>query len=218
MPKISLMMKTKITVVRHGETEWNKALKLQGHQNSELTNNGIEQAKKLAETIRLRKFDNLISSDLGRAVHTAQIINKHMNLEIAKDISLRERAFGVMEGFTKTESQQNNPEIYEAYMQDKIDYVVPNGESHRQFYERVITGFQNIAEKYNNRHILVVAHGGVLDCVMRRIFNLELGTERSYIIPNTSVNTFTINNNEWLLEEWGNIEHLKMADVMDEIN
>jgi 2,3-bisphosphoglycerate-dependent phosphoglycerate mutase len=212
------MGKTRITIVRHGETEWNKSMQLQGHQDSPLTTNGLEQAELLAETINKRQFELIITSDLGRAKKTASILNKHMQLKVVEDKSLRERAFGVMEGMKREIAQEKYPELWQAYITRNKDFTVAQGESLVQFNERVIESLNNIANSFIGKHILIIAHGGILDCILRKIFNVELDEKRSFIIPNTSVNTFTIEENSWILEEWGNVEHLNSAEVLDEIN
>ncbi len=213
------MKETKITIIRHGETEWNKLMQLQGHQDSPLTVRGIEQAEQLAETIKNRQFDILISSDLGRAKHTARIINKYLQLKTIEDKSLRERAFGIMEGLTREEVKLNFKEVFDAYMNRDYNYPIPCGESLQFFFDRVIEGISTIAKAYKGKNVLLVAHGGVLDCIIRKIFNIELHVERSFSIYNTSVNTISVKGTEWVLEEWGNIEHLKKTEVavIDEI-
>jgi probable phosphoglycerate mutase len=209
---------TKITIVRHGETEWNKTMQLQGHKDSPLTEKGLVQAEMLAETIKSRKFDILITSDLGRAIHTAQIINKNLKLNITIDRNLRERAFGIMEGLTREEINLKYKDVLEGYMQRVASYEIPEGESLIQFNNRIVEAFQQIARTYKNKSVLMVAHGGVLDCVIRKIFNMELNTDRPFSIFNTSVNTITIDGDRWILEEWGNTEHLQQQSVLNEIN
>jgi broad specificity phosphatase PhoE len=97
------MNKTKITLVRHGETEWNVAMRLQGTKNSPLTENGIKQAELVAEALSQQKFHRLISSDLDRALKTAAILNIYHHLQIEEEPALRERNFGIMEGLTRDE-------------------------------------------------------------------------------------------------------------------
>lgn len=215
--KISFMSITKITIVRHGETEWNKAIRLQGHQDSSLTQKGIEQAEQLAETIHLREFDLLISSDLGRVKHTTRIINKHLNLKVIENKNLRERAFGVMEGRSLDYIESNFPDVHKAYMTRDAEFPIPEGESLVQFNQRIVNCINTIAKDYSGKSILVIAHGGVLDCVFRKICGIDLGSTRIFSVYNTSVNSILINNGEWKLEEWGNIEHLNNAEVLDEI-
>jgi probable phosphoglycerate mutase len=212
------MKGTKITIVRHGETVWNKTMQLQGHKDSPLTELGISQAELLAETIKSRKFDILISSDLGRAIHTAQIINKNLKLNIIIDRNLRERAFGIMEGLTREEISVKHKDIYEGYIKRMDTFEIPEGENLVEFNARIIEAFQHLTRTYKNKSILMVAHGGVLDCILRKIFNLELSPDRPFSLFNTSVNTITIDDNRWILEEWGNTEHLMHAAALNEFN
>jgi probable phosphoglycerate mutase len=209
---------TRITIVRHGETEWNKSMQLQGHTDSPLTEIGLKQAEQLAETIKNRDFNLLISSDLNRALQTAKIINRHLMLNIELNKELRERAFGIMEGLTRKEVEIKYKDTFQAYMTRKADFNIRNGESLIVFSNRVINAINEIIKKHHNKNILIVSHGGVLDCIIRYIFKIDLDAERMFTIYNTSVNTITIDNGKWFLEEWGNIEHLKKIKSLNEFN
>ncbi|NLE01703.1 MAG: histidine phosphatase family protein [Fibrobacter sp.] len=91
---------TNLYSVRHGETEWNRAGIQQGHLNSPLTANGIKQARSLAKGLSGRGIEVIISSDLGRASQTADIIAKDLNLPLNTDNRLRERNLGILQGMT----------------------------------------------------------------------------------------------------------------------
>ena len=203
------MGRTKITMVRHGETDWNIAMRLQGMQNSELTKKGIEQAKQAAEALRNKNFDKIISSDLKRAMETAEIINKLQDVPLEKNVSIRERNFGIMEGLTREEIMDRFPETYQGYMQRKDTYPVPEGESLVDFYARVTTGMQQIVRENEGKHLLIITHGGVLDCMMRMIFDYPLSAPRRFSIYNASVNEFSVNEGQWQLDSWGIIEFQK---------
>jgi 2,3-bisphosphoglycerate-dependent phosphoglycerate mutase len=208
---------TRLTIVRHGETEWNKTLQLQGHGDSALTQTGIEQAVLVAESLKTRKFDVLISSDLGRAIHTAQIINRSLKLSLIVERNLRERSFGIMEGLTRDDIKDKYKDIFDAYITRVVNFEIPEGESLVEFNNRVIEALHSIARNYKNKSVLIVAHGGVLDCVIRHIFSINLDDPRCFSLFNTSVNTIYIDNNLWSLEEWGNIEHLHKIAVLNEM-
>ncbi|MBN1182085.1 MAG: histidine phosphatase family protein [Bacteroidales bacterium] len=212
------MAGVRITIVRHGETVWNKSFQLQGHQDSPLTESGIKQAELLSGTINSRNFDCIVSSDLPRAIKTAEILNKNLKLDITYNSGLRERAFGVMEGLKREVIKEKYPEVYNAYMQRDAEFQIPNGESLVQFNARVIQTFDELNKKYKHKHILVIAHGGVLDCVIRHIFRLKPDDLRCFSVYNTSVNTIKIENSVWILEEWGNMEHMQGAKVLNEFN
>ncbi|HBH48196.1 MAG TPA: histidine phosphatase family protein [Bacteroidales bacterium] len=209
---------TKITIVRHGETKWNVAMKLQGHQDSALTKNGIRQAEQVSHALKDRRFDVIYSSDLNRALKTAQTINTHFNLEIKSDPNLRERAFGVMEGLTREEIAEKYPDLFHIYMHRNSIEPVPGGESLIEFSERVIKAIETIVSVNSEKEILVVAHGGVLDCIIRKIFNMQPHERRSFTLQNSSINKISIENGKWILQEWGNIDHLNSNSVLNEIN
>lgn len=87
-----------IYFVRHGETEWNKKEILQGHKDSPSTIKGINNAEKLGKILRDKKIEIIYSSDLGRCVQTAEIINRWLKVKIIKTKELRERNFGDLNG------------------------------------------------------------------------------------------------------------------------
>lgn len=211
------MERTSITLVRHGETEWNVLRRLQGRQNSELTPYGLEQAELTAEALKNRNFDILYTSDLKRALVTAEIINRYHNLEVKVDSTLSERNFGVMEGLTREVLQDKFPEVYSGYMARKEDYQIPGGESLIEYTEKVRQSLQNIIRKYKGKRILIITHGGVLDCIMRIIFNYPMSAPRSFSIYNASINRISVKDDEWFLEVWGDISHQKSKSLNLEI-
>lgn len=211
------MALTRLTLVRHGETEWNVTMQLQGHRDSSLTKLGRKQVEATAELLKGRKFDCLYSSDLRRALRTAEIVNQYHQLEIQLESGLRERMFGIMESLTRNQLKQRYPETYEGYMNRVPDFPIPNGESLTDFNNRAISTLQTIAEQNQEKNILLITHGGILDCVIRHIFNMTLDSPRVYRLYNASVNTFVIQNNRWVMEEWGvisNKENLKPKDEL----
>lgn len=211
------MDKTRITIVRHGETEWNVTLQLQGHQDSGLTVLGKKQVAATAEIIKGRSFDVLVSSDLRRAVKTAEVINQYHHLELNLHEGLRERNFGIMEGLTRNQVMERYPETHDKYMRRDPDYLVPNGESLVQFYERIVNTIEEIGKQYQGKNILLVAHGGVLDCIIRRVFDMKLDAARKYRLYNGSVNTIVLQNGMWIMEEWGVISREAELKPKDEL-
>ena len=207
------MAKTSITVVRHGETDWNVSRQLQGRQNSKLTANGLKQAQLTAEALKGIAFDALYTSDLKRALETTEIINQYHNLEIQIDKSLAERNFGVMEGLTSEELKEKYPEIYSNYLARKEDFQIPGGESLISFMDRVKQSLENIIRVHEGRHILIITHGGVLDCIIRTLFDYPLSAPRRFSIYNASINRISVTDGEWFLEEWGNISHQKARSL-----
>lgn len=202
-------MNTDITIIRHGETEWNVSMRLQGSGNSALTARGIQQAELTAKALKNHKFKALISSDQQRALQTAEIINRFHGLPIIREPGIRERNFGIMEGLTREEILEKYPEVHAGYMKRRETYQIPEGESLVQFFQRVKNVLQGIVDTYREKQILVVTHGGILDCIMRLTFNIPLGASRNFSIHNAAINHFLVSSEKWFLQEWGNTNHLR---------
>ncbi|WP_045027873.1 histidine phosphatase family protein [Draconibacterium sediminis] len=210
-------MATEITIIRHGETVWNRQKRIQGQRNSKLSENGITQAELVAEALGKREFDVLISSDLQRAVETANIINKQLVLPHEYNANLRERSFGIFEGKNFAEIEEKYPEEYRRYKERDPGFVVPGGESIEQMYKRVISEIEAIALKFKDQKVLIVAHGLVLEMMMYKTFNLKLDEPRAFSINNSSISSFYIEGDNWFLKEWGVIEHLVSLNVLNEL-
>ncbi len=140
-----------IYFVRHGQTEWNKLGKLQGHKDIELNDEGRKQAQIVKEKLSGVKFDKVFSSPLKRAKETAQII---CNKEVVVDNRLIERFNGELEGKLKAE------------IKTFPDFNDPNEtrfgiETLNSFKGRINDFLDEITKKYKNQNVLVVTHAGV---------------------------------------------------------
>src|SRR5918999_6281569 len=126
------MNRTQLIIVRHGQTQWNLKLVRQGHLDSPLTERGIAQAKALGERLARETFTALYSSDLGRALQTAQMIAAATGHKIVTDARLRERHLGIFQGLNGDEIRAKYPEEYRLHRTVGPDYGIPDGESVRQ--------------------------------------------------------------------------------------
>lgn len=209
-------MDTMLFAVRHGETEWNLIEKQQGHLDSPLTDNGVRQARMLAEGLGGKGIEVLYSSDLGRAMQTAEIIADKLSLDIHTDVRLRERHLGAMQTLTKKEFAAKFPEDAARFESGDPDYVLPGGESVRDRYERCIECAEELAKKEAGKKILVVGHGGVLNSFFYRALNIALDEPRRFSLFNASINSFCISDGEWRLDTWGEIAHLGDVRALDD--
>lgn len=156
-------------IVRHGETDWNVERRLQGHSGLGLNEKGREQAKGSARFFKNFDFDAIYSSDLARALDTAQIIAAERELEIKLSKLLRERKFGPTEGLNRQEIDARN-DLKEAV--DKHLALPPKKRWHKKAFEdqeseheavtRVLIKLRAIAASHLGKNILVVSHGGVM--------------------------------------------------------
>lgn len=206
-----------VFLVRHGETLWNLQGRMQGFSDSPLTDVGIAQAAALAESLKNHSFSIIYSSDLSRAAQTAEQVALRQGKQVFLDTRLREKNLGIFQGLTQSEIAQQFPQEYTLYKTNKADYVVPQGESGKQFFDRTISFFKELPEKHvSGSCILVVAHGGVLTNFFKYTQGIPLETPRHFTILNTSLNVFSYKENHWLLERWGDLSHLSYLRSLDD--
>jgi len=207
-------MRTTIIAVRHGETEWNKIERQQGHLNSGLTELGKQQARAMGGSLRSYSIGCFYASDLGRAVETAEIIAGIIGLKYESDVRLRERNLGILQGLTTTESEEKYPQVIEQLKKRDPEYRIPNGESMRERYERHIGCAESLAGRHPGQTLLIVGHGGVLMSFIQKALSIPLGARRTYSLYNGSLNLFSISDvQEWNLEVWGEAAHLRSAGL-----
>ena len=207
---------TELIVVRHGETVWNEIGKQQGWVDTELSELGRTQAQAIADALAGVHFDALYSSDLGRAMQTAEILAAELGLEILTDARLRERNLGIMQGLTMAEFEQKHPEQYAQFRGGDPNYVIPDGESIRQRHERNIICAEELARHHVGQRLLIVAHGGVLNSLFRRATGQDIASPRHFSLFNASINAFAITDGRWRLNRWGDTHHLKDLETKDD--
>lgn len=207
---------TILFAVRHGETEWNLVGKQQGHLDSALTETGIKQAHSLASGLSGKDIHVLYSSDLGRAVQTAEIIAAGLGLEVNIEARLRERHLGSMQGLTKNEFRARFPQEFAAFDSGDPDYEFPGGESARQRYEHSIACCVELAARHPGGRVLMVAHGGVLNSLFYHALGIALTEPRRFSLFNAAINNFSVSGDRWRLNTWGDTSHLQGITTLDD--
>jgi probable phosphoglycerate mutase len=175
-------------IVRHGQTNWNILGKTQGHGNSDLTPKGENQALELSKAIKEYPIDYIYSSDLGRAVQTAEIIGSTIGVDIIQTPSLREMGFGDWEGLLIEEIKKDHAKTYETWRNQPHLANIPNGETLHIIKDRVDAFIKELNEKYDNKHILLVSHSVTVRVMLLSFLNS--GVENIYRIKqdNTALN------------------------------
>lgn len=204
-------MSARLVVVRHGETHWNVAARIQGHGDSPLTPAGEAQAAAIGGRLAGERFDRLVSSDLGRALQTARAIAARTGHAVVTDARFRERNYGVAEGLTYGEIGERYPEIFSRVRDTDPDYAVPGGESRRQLFERVRDAFEALARAAEGERVAVVCHGGVLAALYRHVHGIPVGAAHAIPIPNASYNALAFEGGRWTVEAWADTAHLPAA-------
>jgi len=199
---------TRICIIRHGETGWNAEKRIQGHTDIPLSETGRAQALAMAFNAAHHRFNAIYSSDLKRAVETAQALAQREDQPIKLLPQLRERHFGIFQGMTAAQGAALHPHAYAHYVARDLDYDFETGESLRQFAERVADGIDWMVRHHSGQTLAAVCHSGVLDVVYRRATGRPLHAPRDFVIPNCALNWFHFDGQGWHLEAWGDRHHL----------
>ena len=202
---------THLIAIRHGETEWNRDGRFQGHLNSVLNREGLAQAQALGVRLAAERFDLLFSSDLGRALQTASAIAMRSGHEIVVEPRLRERRMGIFQGLTPAEVEARYPDEYARFRTHDPDYIIPEGESMRQLFERSVACLNQLAARHAGLTLAAITHGGVLAMLYRHARAMPLEAPRDFPLRNTGVNRFRHRLGAWQLQSWGEVGHLERA-------
>ena len=183
----------RLWLIRHGETDWNRQGRVQGHTPTHLNAHGRQQAETLARILAARnaqgqKFHAIYSSDLPRAFETAQPIAAALQLSIEQTAELRERSFGQYEGATNAEIQASRAALGLAPNNDMADWTgMPGIESNATLWERISTVLRRIAATHAGEDVLIVTHGGVLSRAMFETLQIPDGSARRFPLSNSLV-------------------------------
>ena len=202
-------MSTQVVLIRHGETDWNVEGRIQGHLQIPLNRRGRAQAEALGTHLQGTRFDAVYSSDLLRALQTAQAIVRHSGHEIREDVRLREWDLGVLAGLRRTQAEHDQPYAARIRRDYLVDEPIPGGESIRQRFERVTRTVGDIAARHPRDTILVVSHGGPLGDCYRRAVGKGIEERIKVDLFNASLNHIRIDGDEWSLQSWAQVEHLE---------
>lgn len=175
----------KLFVARHGQTVWNAQNKVCGITDVELTEKGIEQAKKLADTVQDHSIDIILSSPLKRAVETSKIVADKNNIPLQIEELLIEQNYGIYEG-----ADRKN----DSFLANKRNfaYRYPEGESMMQVAYRIYGLIEKLKEQYNDKNILIISHGGV--CRIIRTYFCDMTNDEffNYTLENGKLEEYEL--------------------------
>lgn len=200
---------TRIIAIRHGETDWNAATRIQGQLDIGLNDLGRWQARRLADALAEEALDAVYASDLVRARDTALALAERSGLAVQTDAGLRERGFGVFEGLTYNEIEQRFPELARRWRQRDASFGPEGGETLSSFYQRAVAAVTTVAALHRGQHIAVVAHGGVLDALYRAATRVALNAPRTWHVGNASINRLLATDAGLTLVGWSDSSHLE---------
>lgn len=207
---------TRLILVRHGETEWNRELRFQGQVDVPLNATGHTQAQRVAQRLMDDEVHQIISSDLARARQTAeplaQLLARRGLPDPVTHAGLREQSFGVVDGMRVDDIKREHPAAWNQWIDFHADYAFDGGESTRGFHTRVMAALRDLVRDHAGKTLVVVTHGGVLDMVWRSARALALDGPRQSHIPNGGVNRVLVHADaephRLDILEWADIAHL----------
>lgn len=176
--------------IRHGRTEWNDQRRVQGHIDQPLSATGLGEVHSLGQELQQKRdelgIDLIYSSDLKRAVVTADVLSYYLQLPYHIDERLRERNYGIFEGKTWEELQNQ-------FGISRIEgYHPEGGESLEQFDNRIKTAVVDILSLNSDKTVLFVSHGGAIRSKLKQFGNLNGPEGIGYDIQNLSLHSFSI--------------------------
>ena len=201
------MKETEIILIRHGETEWNSQLRMQGHSNSALSEVGRGQIQALGEWMKNVSFDHIYSSDSLRARETAEAITQYSGDTLQFDQRIREKNLGVFEGLTSIEASEQHPEIYRLFKTGGANYVIDEGESTQQVLDRALEFIEEIRFKHPEQRVVMVTHGGFVKVLMKHTLGISIDGPTSFLIKNTGIFGL-VWNEKWMVSQMGGVSHL----------
>lgn len=176
-------MSTRLILVRHGETYASVDRRFAGSTDVELTEHGHDQARAVAKRLRPVRIDALYVSPLRRCVQTAEAVTETTGLKPRIAEAIRECDFGAWEGLSAMEVIERDGERFQEWLTDDT-HEPPDGESWGSVSRRVWSWWEEVSERYKDRTVLAVTHGGPILCMLRRtldaphsaIYVLEIDT------------------------------------------
>ncbi|MFC4559217.1 histidine phosphatase family protein [Virgibacillus kekensis] len=189
---------TRIGIIRHGTTAWNKERRAQGSSDIPLDQDGIAQARQLAERMKNEKWDYIYSSNLSRAQQTAEVVAEKLGIPVQVDPRIREVGGGLIEGTTPAERVEK---WGEKWWEEDLQF-----EPTEKVISRGLSFFDEISEKHRDKNILVVSHGSFIKHLVKEIVPLFKVDES---LKNTSVTVLDKNDEGWDCSLFNCTKHLK---------
>jgi len=201
----------RLLLTRHGETQWNAEHRIQGHTDLDLSDRGVKQAEALAARLAGAGISAVYSSDLSRAVRTAAIIldklptgTPHITTPL-----LRERNWGVFEGRTWKETEEQLPEEIRRLRRHPLDFTPEGGESRADVMIRIKSFLSALVDRHPAENVLAVTHGGVSSLMIKLMIGMDLSNITPFRVENCSVSVMDyVRENTWFVQCLNDMSHL----------
>lgn len=185
---------TRLLLIRHGETDWNREGRFQGSIDTPLNEAGRAQARAVGGRLQAETIDAVFSSPLARTYDTAREIARPHCLPILTDPNLREISWGKFEGMTRDEISARYPAWQQIFASGSRRYTAPDGETRESLAARVRDAIESIVRMYPDATVAVVTHGGTLSAVMKQVMGLPPHASVHIKFKNCSISELKLND------------------------
>lgn len=189
---------TRLGIIRHGSTLWNKERRAQGSSNIPLDDEGIQQAKQLANRLNGGQWDRIYVSPLTRARHTAEIIHEQLGIPLEEDHRLEEVGGGQIEGTTEEERVDQWGEGWR-----DLELGIEKKEN---VLKRGMAFLEDVVNNHKEESVLIVSHGSLISHLVKQMTDEDSIDQH---ISNTSLTEVVRGENEWKIERFNCTSHLE---------
>jgi len=199
----------KLILVRHGQTFWNREMKYQGHSDIVLDEEGLRQAELVGERLKQESVQAVYSSDLKRAMVTAEKIAAHHGLPVGIMPDLREIMFGEWEGYTFQFVYERWPQEADKLFTSALEARIPGGETFEQVKERAQRAIDELTAKHQDQTVVVVCHGGIIRTILCNVLGIDLNRVWDIKQDNTAVNIIEVHPGRNVIALVNDTHHLE---------
>ncbi len=200
---------TKIYLIRHGQSEWNKLYKIQGQKDTMLTDIGKRQAKKLGDRLIDENIDIIYSSDLERAYTTAKIISEIIRKPLISNESIREIGFGPWEGLSLTEIKKSFKNEYIIWTMEPHKLYLEGAESLQVLQDRTMNYVNQIINDNEGKNIAIVSHSATLKIIILGLLGIDISFYKNISLSNVSLSIIECRDYNNVLTLLNDTSHLK---------
>ena len=201
----------RILLIRHGETEWNRLRRFQGHSDLPLNSKGNSQAQALAQALKNVAINAMYSSPLKRSVETARLIGEfHPSIPLIKESGLKEMNLGEFEGIEAQLWAERHQEFRKAWNENPADLAMPGGESLREVQLRASDTFERISESHApDSTLLICSHNFVIVSLLCFASKTPLNQFREFRQDTAALNIFYKDGIKYQLKTINDCRHLQ---------
>jgi len=208
--KDTVFFNTRIFLVRHGETDWNRTHRFQGRTDLSLNQEGRNQAHALASALKDKPLIAIYSSPLRRAMETAHFIRVfHPSIPLFEEEGLNEMDLGEFDGMEASDWSIHYQDFYKAWRSTPASLRMPGGESLQEVQIRAIDALERITKLYpSGGHLLLCSHNFVNRTLLCYVLKIPLDRFREVQQETAALNVLCKHEGQWLAEAVNDVSHL----------